>query len=361
MRIGIDARELCGHPTGVGRYLSGLLTAWAADPGTQQHEFVLYAHEPLTLEHDSGRFHIRIVRGLAGTLWEQLRLPKAIAGDRLDVFFAPAYSAPLLNRIPTVVTLHDVSFVAHPEWFARREGARRRWLARQSAARAAAIITVSEFSRREIRRYFQVADDRLHVVRSGVTAPAISTSPTDSSSLRTLYVGSVFNRRRVPDLIRAFAPIARAHATAELSMVGDNRTFPYQDLDGIIAHEGLSGRVRWKPYVSEEELSGLYSSSRAFAFLSEYEGLGQTPLEALAAGVPPVLLDTEVARESCEDAALYVPPDVNAATTALNQLLFDTDRRAALLAAAPRALAKYTWPRAASETLQVLERAAARS
>ncbi len=357
MRIGIDARELCGHPTGVGRYLRGLLAEWALDARANQHEFVLYAHEPISVEPDTGRFVTRTVRGSGGTWWEQVRLPAATAGDHLDVFFAPAYSAPLLQRIPTVVTLHDVSFVAHPEWFARREGARRRWLARRSASSASAVITVSEFSRREIRDRCRVAEDHLHVIRSGVTGPAIPTSTPGLSSLSILYVGTVFNRRRVPDLIRAFAPIARAHALAELTIVGDNRTFPHQDLEGIIAHESLGGRVRWTPYVSDEELSALYASARAFAFLSEYEGLGMTPLEAIAAGVPPVLVDTEVARESCEDAALYVPAaDVRAATAALNALLFDADRRATLLAAAPRALAKYTWPRAASETLKVLER-----
>ncbi|MGH2898817.1 MAG: glycosyltransferase, partial [Solirubrobacteraceae bacterium] len=100
----------------------------------------------------------------------------------------------------------------------------------------------------------------------------------------------------------------------------------------------------------------LYAEARAFAFLSEYEGLGLTPLEALANGVPPVLLDTQVARESCGDAAVYVPAnDVPSVTRALNALLFDEPTRLQVLAAAPAALAKYSWPRAARDTLAVLE------
>jgi alpha-1,3-rhamnosyl/mannosyltransferase len=114
--------------------------------------------------------------------------------------------------------------------------------------------------------------------------------------------------------------------------------------------------VRWHEYVTDAELRDLYAQARAFAFLSEYEGLGLTPLEALAAGVPPVLLDTPVARESCGDAAVYVPVrDAPATTRALEAVLFDEATRSRMLAATPAVLAKYSWPRAAQETLAVLE------
>jgi alpha-1,3-rhamnosyl/mannosyltransferase len=171
-------------------------------------------------------------------------------------------------------------------------------------------------------------------------------------------VGSIFNRRHVTDLIRAFAPIGRAHPDASLDIVGDNRTYPREDLRGTIIGEGLQTQVQFHQYVTEGQLRDLYERARAFAFLSEYEGLGLTPLEALAAGVPPVLLDTAVAHESCGEAALYVAlGDVRGTTRALDAALFDESTRARILAAAPDALAKYSWPRAARETLAVLEAA----
>jgi alpha-1,3-rhamnosyl/mannosyltransferase len=173
-----------------------------------------------------------------------------------------------------------------------------------------------------------------------------------------LFVGSIFNRRHVTDLIRAFAPIARAHPTASLDIVGDNRTFPREDLRQTIAAQQLEGQVRWHEYVSDQQLAALYANARAFAFLSEYEGLGLTPLEALASGVPPLLLDTAVARESCGAAAAYIPVnDFAAITDALESLLFDEAARQRILAAAGAELAKFSWPRAARETLAVLERA----
>jgi glycosyltransferase involved in cell wall biosynthesis len=363
MRIGIDARELCGHPTGVGRYVNGLLTAWSVDPRARNHEFFLYTPEPIDLLLDGHRFFTRTVPGPGGTWWEQVRLPRAVARDHLDVFFAPAYSTALRHKVPTVVAIHDLSFVAHPEWFSPREGARRRWLVRRSAANARAIVTISQFSSREILELLHIGAERVHVIPPGVTAPPCSTAASQSRlrESRALYVGTIFNRRRLPDLIRAFAPIARARPDAALDIVGDNRTYPHQDLRRAIGLESLTSQVQWRPYVSDHELAGLYASARAFAFLSEYEGLGLTPLEALACGIPPVLLDSPVARESCGDAALYVPRgDIKATTEALEGLLFDETRRAELLAAAPAVLARYNWPRAAADTLRVLEKSALR-
>ena len=355
MRIGIDARELCGRPTGVGRYLNGLLAEWAVDDLARRHEFVLYAPQALTVTLDARRFATRIVPGPGGTWWEQVRLPAVAAQDHLDVLFAPAYTAPLLRTVATVVAIHDLSFAAHPEWFGVREGIRRRWLSRQSAEHARAVITISEFSRRELTERFGLADAKIHVIPPGITSPAVAT-PTANEHESVLYVGSIFNRRHVPDLIRAFGPIARQHPRTVLDIVGDDRSVPREDLRAFIAVEGLTGSVRWRTWVADEELGALYGSARAFGFLSEYEGFGLTPLEALAAGVPSVLMDTAVARETCGGAALFVRcGDIAATTRALERLLFDPATRAEILDAAPSVLARYSWRRAARETLAVIE------
>ena len=358
MRIGIDAREICGHATGAGRYLSGLLHHWAAGDGLRRHQLILYAPERLDIEPDSRRLATRVIEGAAGTWWEQVQLPRAAAADQLDVFFAPAYTAPLRLRVPTVVAIHDVSFAAHPEWFRMREGIRRRLLTRRSASRARAVVTISEFSRRELIARLGVPGARVHVI-----PPGVSGGPDDRGrprEERVLFVGSIFNRRRLPDLVRAFGILARRRPQASLDLVGDNRTHPYQNLERAIAAEGLEGRIRWHRFVADGQLRDLYGRARAFAFLSEYEGLGLTPLEAMAAGVPPLLLDTPVARESCGDAALYVGAgDLSGTADALERLLTDSATRSRLLASAPAALARYQWPEAARRTLELIEMAAA--
>jgi glycosyltransferase involved in cell wall biosynthesis len=359
MRIGIDARQLCGRTTGVGRYLLGLLSEWKTEPRAAGHQFFLYMPETAdsTAGLDARRFITRVVPGSGGTWWEQVQLPRAATTDRLDVFFAPQYTAPIALRVPTVVAIHDVSFAAHPEWFRTREGARLRWLSRQTAANARAVVTISEFSRREIIEYFRVPDARLRVIP--VAIPTRRTVANGKREPRLLFAGSIFNRRHVVDLIRAFATVARTHADASLDLAGDNRSFPHEDVADAILREDVGNQIRWHRYVTDEQLDDLYSRARAFAFLSEYEGQGLTPLEALAAGAPSVLLDTPVARESCGAAALYVPlGSLRTIANALEQILFDEPARERLLAAAPGVLAKYSWPRAARDTLTAIEQSA---
>lgn len=361
MRIGIDARELAGRPTGVGRYLAGLLRQWSAADETRAHEFVLYTPEPLETSLDGRRFATRVVSGRSGVWWEQIRMPRTASRDHLDVLFSPGYTTPLFRKVPAVVAIHDVSFAARPDWFRTREGLRRRWLSRQAAHHSSAIITISEFSRKELVERLGVVPAKIQVIPPGVTIPRIGPA-TDRHPATVLFAGSIFNRRHVPHLIRAFALVAQRHPEARLEIAGDNRSYPRQDLEQVIRFEGLDGRARWRSWVPEEELSRLYGRARAFAFLSEYEGLGLTPLEALAAGVPPVVLDTPVARESCGPAALYVGlGNLQETAAAIETALFDERRRAEILDAAPGVLARYDWPRAARETLALIERAASQN
>src|SRR4051812_26595195 len=168
MRIGIDARELCGRATGVGRYLAGLLHEWASGGRACAHDFVVYASAPSSLPPDARKFRTRVVAGRSGTWWEQVRLPREAKADNLDVWFAPGYTAPLRMAVPIIVAIHDLSFVAHPEWFGVREGARRRWLVGRSARVAAAVITISQFSRRELIERLAVAAGRGPVVPPGI-------------------------------------------------------------------------------------------------------------------------------------------------------------------------------------------------
>lgn len=361
LRIGVDARELLGDATGVGRYLGELMRRWTARPDADSRRFILYAPEALTLPLPATAVHHRIGGNGRGTSWEQTWLRRAVRTDRPDVFFAPAYTAPVGTGVPLVVTIHDVSFAAHPEWFRVREGLRRRWLTGYAARSAELVLTVSNFSRSEIRRHFTVDAARIRVIYEGL-APRIGHPPPPSGRPPlVLYVGSILNRRRVPDLIAAFARARRSVPDARLVVVGDDRSWPRLDLNAsAYAHE-VERHVDIRRYVPDDELTRLYADASVFAFLSEYEGFGIPPLEALAANVPPIVLDTAVAREICGDAAVFVPPDDIVATAdALTRLLTSAEARAAVLAHAPAVLSRYSWDTAAAATLEAIEGVARR-
>jgi glycosyltransferase involved in cell wall biosynthesis len=357
LTIGIDARELLGEPTGVGRYLGELLRRWTARADAASRRLILYTPEALPfLQTVPDTADIReVVAGSGrGTWWEQTHLRRAVRSQPPDVFFAGAYTAPLALGLPLAVTIHDVSFAARPDWFRPREGARRRLLTRQAARSADIVFTDSEFSRGEILERLSVAPDRVRVIPPGVTRRPPGGPQREPL---VLFVGSIFNRRRLPTLITSFAAATAARPDVRLVIAGADRSYPALDLAGLAAEAGVGGRVEIRNYVTEAELESLYARASVFVFLSEYEGFGLTPLEALSAGVPIVVLDTPVAREVYGAAAWFVPQDgeTRGATTAIRTLLEDPASAAPMLAAAPEVLARYSWDAAATETLSGIE------
>lgn len=361
MRIAIDARELAGQVTGVGRYLTELLKAWNESAEGQQHEFVALAHAPISLPPLSRlRLVTELRPGSGGTAWEQLVLPRLLRASHADVLFAPAYTAPLTPAVPVVVTVHDVSFCAHPEWFSWREGLRRRLLTRRAARAAARVVTVSRFSRDEIVRHLGVSPAQVEVIYSGPSAVAAARPPEAESRQRLLlYVGSVLARRHVAELVDGFARLARRRPEVHLAIVGDARGVPRVDVASRVRAAGVESRVTVRGYVTDAELSDLYARASAFAFLSSYEGFGLTPLDAIAAGIPAVVLDTPVAREIYGDAALRLAtPDPVQIEHALERALFDSTERARLIQAGRDTSDRYSWTDSARQTLAALARAA---
>lgn len=359
MRIAVDARELSGRPTGVGRYLAHLLEAWSADADAHRHEWTLLAHRPPVTA--SLPASTRILSGAGGTAWEQWTLPRALARGRFDLLFAPAYTAPLTAPCAVALTIHDLSFTAHPEWFSWREGTRRRTLTAWSARRASVVLTVSEFSKAEITRCIGIPPARIRAIPHGITSPAVHQRLAREPMV--LYVGSIFQRRHVDRLIAAFGHVAREVPGSRLEIVGENRTHPPLDLDAVVRKlpPDVRGRVALRSYVDDATLGALYARAAVFAFPSEYEGFGLTPLEALAAGVPPVVLDTPLAREVYGEAACYVGPDLSTVAPlaqAITTLLTSARDRDRIFAAAPAVLARYDWTKAARATLHALEAAA---
>jgi alpha-1,3-rhamnosyl/mannosyltransferase len=126
-------------------------------------------------------------------------------------------------------------------------------------------------------------------------------------------------------------------------------------MDQLIAANGVSGRVHWRSYISDADLADLYATASAFVFLSDYEGFGLTPIEAMAAGIPIVVLDTEVSREIYGPAAEYVQrPDPALIAASLERVLTTGDERARLIDAGAQQVERYSWHECAQRTLQVL-------
>ncbi len=367
--IGIDGRELAGKPTGTGRYLRSLLRHWRQGPD----RILVYFNGPAP--HDPALAHPAIetrpigrapVRGL---LWQQRLLPEQARADNLDVFFAPAYTCPLSLEVPRVTTAHDLSFFALPQDFSFLDALRRRWLVGHSLRASRLLLVCADFTRRELARLFpDLGPGVVRVIPHGpdddLAPPPDRVQARARLSLGGPYliaVGSVLNRRRAPELLRATALLRRRHPDLVLDVVGENRTQPRIDLARLVSALGLESNVRLSGYVDEAALADRYAAADLAVFLSDYEGFGMPALEAAARGVPLVVSDRPALGEVFAEAALLVDPrDETAIESAIDRALTEpglTER----LRVAGRALAgRHSWSETARRTREALLEAARR-
>ncbi|MEW6363882.1 MAG: glycosyltransferase family 1 protein [Acidobacteriota bacterium] len=362
MRVGIDCIEAGGKPTGLGRFLRALLGG-LADAQTP-HEFYLYHLGDADLPEGPRFIPKRIGGRWRRLLREQIQLPRQARRDRVEVFYSPGYWLPLMLSAPSAFTLHDVSFLSHPEWFSGRERLKRTVLSRLSARRARMIVTDSEFSRGEILRHYRVQAGRVVVTTVGVE-PGICHG--GGRGLRERFgirgrliisVGSLFERRRTDVLLDAFSRVLD-DLPEELTLwvAGENRTLGHVDYADMARGLGIGDRVIFSGYTDEETLRDLYAEADLLVYLSEYEGFGLPPLEASACGVPVVTSRGSSLEEYFAASARMVDPrSPSEVATAIATILSDSSQRQVLRTAGLRLAERHTPQAAARAFLNLIER-----
>lgn len=294
-------------------------------------------------------------------LWHRARLPlpaRALTGPA-DVFHATDFLAPPGTPGRLVVTVHDLSFLAHPEL---AEPALARFLAAnvpRSVGRAAHVLADSAHARGEVIARLAVPAARVSVAYGGVDAGLAARAATaDRDAVRARFdlrrpyvlgVGTIEPRKDWPTLMAAFADAARgALAGHELVIAGGRG---WRDAPILAAATAHGARVRLLGHVPDDALPGLYAAADAFASTSRYEGFGLPPLEAMACGIPTAVAHAASLPEVVGDAALTVPPgDIAAWSAALARLVTDGPLRARLATAGPVRAAGFTWDACAAAT-----------
>jgi glycosyltransferase involved in cell wall biosynthesis len=298
--------------------------------------------------------------------WTLLGLPQAMYRGRVDLLHAPSYTAPFWAPAPIVLTVHDVSYARHPEWFPYRRDALRRAFYRYSALSATTVITDSTFSASEIREAYGIPHERLVVVPLGVDASfhvahgAASAAPPGVSSPYVLHVGDLHERRNLPMLVGAVLEArGRSPALGNLSLVlaGVDRGIR-ESLLTLAADGRAPGAVVALGSVEEIELRALYRGAFALLYPSFYEGFGLPLVEAMACGTPIVASQAASFPEVVGDAGLLLDPrrgqDWADALVRLGaEPALSADLRARGLARASR----FTWKRTAEMTLEAYLRA----
>jgi len=378
LRIGVNAHLLSFMPgyrrAGVSQYIEQIvrgLAALAPEHGDTLTVFaeptppppgyvspaVCWRRSRLPTGHAPGRI-----------LWEQAVAPFAVPHAHLDVLLCPVNVVPLAVAVPTVVTVHDLAFLAHPEAFVP---AKRRYLAamtRLSTHRARRVIAVSAHTAADLTRYFNVPPAKITVIPNAAD-PAFrpAANPADIAAFRqsmglperfVLAVGTLEPRKNLRRLVDAFARIAPQAPEVSLVIVG-GAGWRTSDLAPHVASLGLGERIRFAGYVENGDLPRWYQAATVFCYPSLYEGFGLPPLEAMACGTAVVTSNTSSLPEVVGDAALTVDPtDTPAIAAALLYLLTDDALRATLAAAGLAQATQFRWARTAAETRAVLADAA---
>jgi len=388
LRIGIDYTSAARQGAGIGRYTRELVKALLAVDSSHRYSVFAavggLAEERWSTEVSSLRasrernleIHtVPLTDDWLARVWHRLRIPIPIelVSGPLDVFYSPDFTLPPTRKgTRTLLTIHDLSFIHHPDAFVP---SLRRYLERvvpRSVERADVVLADSAHTSADLTAYFGISPERVRVITPGVDPrfrPARSATEGMrrasglSKDLRSRYsigeqayiltVGTLQPRKNYIKLIQAFCLTRQAmNEDLQLLIAGG----PGWLFEKIIAEAGKHESVHILGFVDDEDLPTLYRGASLFAFPSLYEGFGLPVLEAMACGVPVVCSNTSSLPEVAGDAALLVDPlDVEGLGAAMVRALDDEDLRQRMVERGLRQSARFTWEGSARDLLDVID------
>jgi glycosyltransferase involved in cell wall biosynthesis len=315
VRVGIDVSPLVQTRAGTARYLRALLAR--------------NDYERLGFPGGS-----RLATVVRDAWWYPLVLPRETRERRLDVMHCPTFRGPFSTRVPLVVTVLDLAVLRHPGMFNQWSRRYSRLAVPRVVQAASAVITISEFSKREVVEVLGTAPDKVHAIPIAVEAPFTAEGPRADGDY-VLAVGTLEPRKNLARVVKAARRIG-----AELRVVGAEGW-------GGVKVDGWAGRV------SDDELAALYRGARAVAYPSLYEGFGLPVLEAMACGAPVVTSHGGATEEVADHAAVLVDPlDVASIAAGIEEAV---SRRDELRVKGLERARAFSWDRVARDTWAVYE------
>ena len=365
--VAINAHLLSGDASyrsaGISTYIARLLEHLSDAAPSLRYEVFMGDTDATLLS--GGRLAVRrsrwsTSRPLRRVAWEQTILPNLLRRSGAALLHAPAFVAPVRRVCPYVLTVHDLSFVHHPEFFRAANRLYLKTLTGLSGRRATAVITISDATARDVHRLLGVPSKSIFTVYPGVSPDFYPRPDRDVARFRremnlperfVLYLGTLEPRKNLVRLVRAFAQLDRDDV--HLVLAGA-KGWSYEDILAEIEHLALGDRVHIPGYVSSESLPFWYNAASVFAYPSIHEGFGIPVLEALACGVPTLTSTSTSLPEAGGDATVQVLPfDDEAIATGLDRLLTDEGLRETLRAEGLDHARHFSWARMAEETTEV--------
>lgn len=354
MKVGVNARTFCDEqPDGETRASMAIAETVANDANLEVVYFGSSQMPPRFLPNAATTGY-PIRSQIYGVIWERTIMPAVARRTDIDVLLCPTANAPLATspQYSIVTYVHDIN--AQKGMAGRLQGWYRQTTVPRTVSISDRIVTVSEFSKREIVDHFEIDPSDVSVVYNGIDDiyhdPAPGT-PVDLPDRYVLYVGAMNPRKNVGGLVEAFSEFrARVSEEYELVLVGPENKLIYDSFD-----LPSDGYIHTPGYLTQRELKYVYQNAELFCFPSLYEGFGLPPMEALACGTPVVASNVAALPELLGSAAELVDPtDTDAIVQGMLAVSEDDEYRRTLVSRGFERASEFTWERAASDLKQVL-------
>lgn len=364
MILGVNGIRLIGRKSGVGRCIEALLRCF----GELKHPFgEIRVYTPQPLENDvylpPNATNIVLHSTLPFAFWEQFTIPKAHGSKNL--LFCPSYVVPLTARCPTFL-IHHGSYEGFPQAFDWWTLNKARAIYSLSAKRATIVSTVSQHSKRDMVKFYNLNPDRIHVIPDGVDTKIFR--PIDDAVCLAewrrkifgadapfiVYVGKPTERRNLSSLIKAFAELKKEKIPHKLLLVGTALpgTSPFRR---VINEMNLEDEVFTIDYVTHDEMFLVYNAASLLVYPSSYEGFGMPVLEAMACGTPVIALDNTAFPEFAGGIAhLLKDAQVSTLKDGIRAVLSDAAWRAQMAKDGPKRAAAYDWRLVARKYLDLM-------
>lgn len=362
MRIAIDAHSLGTKSAGKETYIQNLLDALSRID--KENEYLIYTSADAVLNFPS---NYKVIKIKTKNRWLRLLyLRSSLKKNSPDIYHCQYFLPPFFDS-PSVITIHDTSFLTHPECFTNREKLIFKFL-NNSIRRAKKIITISNFSKNELLKYFKIPREKIDIISlaaNEIFKPDIHHSAIHKIKLKyslpdnyILYVGRFTIWKNIPVLIKAFSFFKKQDkAGFKLVLAGKNDR-KSKDLKRLVSELNLWEEVKFIDYLYGADLSAVYNAAKLFVFPSFYEGFGMPPLEAMACGIPVITSNASVFPEVLGDAATMIDPyDAEGLAKAMEKLLSDNALREKMILKGLEQAKKFSWINTAQKTLAAYKEA----
>ncbi|WP_438448540.1 glycosyltransferase family 4 protein [Gorillibacterium sp. sgz5001074] len=363
MRIGVDAHVLAGKFQGSRTYLYNLYKEVLKQ--TDPQGFVFFGHWDKDAPYGKDKTYIDFP---SHSKLKRLTFQTATLLKKYDIdLYHTQYISPLSLPCQSLVTIHDILFESHPQFFTKSEVIRNKILVRNSAKKAVQIQTVSSFSKASIAERYHIDPDRIVVVPNGVDGSRYNPGNKDEAVKQVaaefgirdyiLTVGRIEPRKNHMTLLRAYKLLKERHKDIGPLVIVGNPDFGFRDFFEYLEKEKIKESVKIVSGVSDQMLPLIYKAAKVFAYPSYAEGFGIPPLEAMASGVPVIVSNTTAIPEVVGESGILVNP-LNAEEIAhhIETIYFNPELQNYLAAAGITQAGQWTWENAAKQYISTIGR-----